>query len=92
MLFAALRTVRIGGFRIGLASCFRPLLVLIVVLVVLNVEGTVPGAKGLPPILVLAVEVAEWSDETAPPMHQEQTSDPCRRPGEYPLISVSTVH
>jgi len=49
-------------------------------------------AKGLPPILVLAVEVAKWSDETAPPMHQEQTSDTCRRPGEYPLISVSTVH
>jgi hypothetical protein len=28
-------------------------------------------AKGLPPILVLAVEVAKWSDGTAAPMHQE---------------------
>src|SRR5215472_1668445 len=28
-------------------------------------------AKGLPPILVFAVEVAKWSDGTAAPMHQE---------------------
>jgi len=28
-------------------------------------------AKGLPPILVFAVEVAKWSDGTAVPMHQE---------------------
>jgi hypothetical protein len=28
-------------------------------------------AKGLPPILVFAVEVARWSDGTAAPMHQE---------------------
>ena len=28
-------------------------------------------AKGLPPILVFSVEVAKWSDGTAPPMHQE---------------------
>jgi hypothetical protein len=28
-------------------------------------------AKGLPPILVFAVEVAKWSDGTAPPMHHE---------------------
>jgi len=28
-------------------------------------------AKGLPPILVFAVEVAKWSDGTSPPMHQE---------------------
>jgi len=27
--------------------------------------------KGLPPILVFAVEVAKWSDGTAAPMHQE---------------------
>jgi len=53
----------LGGWRIGLASFGRSLLVLIV-------EGTVP-AKGLPPILVFAVEVAKWSDGTAAPMHQE---------------------
>jgi hypothetical protein len=28
-------------------------------------------AKGLPPILVFAVEIAKWSDGTAAPMHQE---------------------
>jgi hypothetical protein len=28
-------------------------------------------AKGLPPILVFAVEVAKWSDGTAAPTHQE---------------------
>lgn len=28
-------------------------------------------AKGLPPILVFAVEVAKWSDGTTAPMHQE---------------------
>ncbi len=28
-------------------------------------------AKGLPPILVFAVEVANWSDGTAAPRHQE---------------------
>jgi hypothetical protein len=28
-------------------------------------------AKGLPPILVFAVEVAKWSDGTAAPMHPE---------------------
>lgn len=28
-------------------------------------------AKGLPSILVFAVEVAKWSDGTAAPMHQE---------------------
>jgi hypothetical protein len=28
-------------------------------------------AKGLPPILVFAVEVAKWSDGTATPMHQQ---------------------
>jgi hypothetical protein len=28
-------------------------------------------AKGLPPILVFAVEVAKWSDGTAAPVHQE---------------------
>jgi hypothetical protein len=28
-------------------------------------------AKALPPILVFAVEVANWSDGTAAPMHQE---------------------
>jgi hypothetical protein len=28
-------------------------------------------AKGLPPILVFAVEVAKWSDGTSAPMHQE---------------------
>jgi hypothetical protein len=28
-------------------------------------------AKGLPPILVFAVEVAKWSDGTVVPMHQE---------------------
>ena len=47
----------------GLASFCRFLLVLIV-------EGT-SQAKGLPPILVFAVEVAKWSDGTAAPMHEE---------------------
>ena len=28
-------------------------------------------AKGLPPILVLAVDVAKWSDGTIAPVHQE---------------------
>ena len=28
-------------------------------------------AKGLPPILVFAVEIAKWSDGTAAPMHHE---------------------
>jgi hypothetical protein len=30
-----------------------------------------PQAKGLPPILGFAVEVARWSDGTAAPMHQD---------------------
>ena len=30
-----------------------------------------PPAKGLPPILVFAVEVAKWSDGTAALVHQE---------------------
>jgi hypothetical protein len=34
-------------------------------------ETAVRGKKGLPPILVFAVEVAKWSDGTAAPMHQE---------------------
>ena len=64
MFFTALKDgMDWGAGASGLASFCRFLLVLIV-------EGT-SQAKGLPPILVFAVEVAKWSDGTAAPMHQE---------------------
>ena len=36
-----------------------------------SARETMSQARGLPPILVFAVEVAKWSDGTAAPMHQE---------------------
>jgi hypothetical protein len=56
----------ISRLGIGLADFFRPLLVLIV-------EGTVPGERTAPIlVLVLAVAVAKWSDGTVAAVHQEQ--------------------
>ena len=63
MFFTALKDGKNWGWRIGRASCFRSLLVLIV--------EEPSQANGLPPILVFAVEVAKWSDGTAAPTHPE---------------------
>jgi hypothetical protein len=44
-------------------------------------------AKGLPPILVFAVEVAKWSDGTAAPMHQELTTSQAIHPTDLRLCN-----